>query len=110
MITQLWVYLILQIFLFLVTRLYQKRYNKNIGVCLIKIGFIAQLIIIVLFQRHQALIGKQNTPVSLLNNLYVLLGMSGLGSLLALAELFMILAKLLTCSRIKTRLLLRIQF
>jgi hypothetical protein len=76
---------------------------------LIKIGFIAQLIIYVLFQRHQALTGKPNTPASLLNNLFVLLGLSGLGSLLTIAQLVMIAAKVLTCNRTKARLTLRRQ-
>ena len=106
-ITQLWVYFLLQVLLFLITRLYQKRYNKNIGVCLIKIAFIAQLIVYDLFRRHQTLVGKTNTSVSLLHNLFILLGLSGLGSLLSIAELAMILMKLLTCDRMKTRLMLR---
>lgn len=100
----------MQILLFLITRLYQKRYNKNIGVCLTKIGFIAQLIIYVLFQRHQVLIGKPNTPASLLNNLFILLGFFSLSSLLTLAQLIMIAAKILTCNRIKERFLLRKRF
>lgn len=74
---------------------------------MIKIGFIAQLTIYVLFLRHQNLVGKPNTPVSLLNNLFILLGLSGLGSLLTLAQLVMIAARLLTCDRIVTRLKLR---
>lgn len=107
MISELWAYLVLQVLLFLITRLYQKRYNKNIGVCLIKIAFIAQLIVYVLFQRHQTLTGNANAPVSLLHNLFILLGLTGLCSLLTLSQLVMILTKILTCDRLKTRLCLR---
>ena len=102
-ITGLWAYLILQVFLFLITRLYQKRYNKNIGVCLIKIAFIAQLIIFVHFERHRA-IDKNSHPLSLIYHLFILLGLSGFGSLLTIGQILMILKKIFTCDRIGTRI------
>lgn len=92
--------------LFLHARLYQKRYNKNIGICLIKIAFTVQLILITMFHRDQ--VHRSEMPVAInLETLVIIVAITGVTTLLSLLQVLITIAKLFQWSRLFKRLMLR---
>jgi NADH:ubiquinone oxidoreductase subunit 4 (subunit M) len=104
-ITLLWIYLIIQVMLFIYTRLYQKRYNKNIGVCLVQIAFIVQLIVVTMFHRNQVLHKIKAANIDL-DHLSILLAFSGLCSLLSITQFLVAIAKMIQLQKLVRRCLL----
>lgn len=104
-ISVLWTYLVLQVFLFIYTRMYQKRYNKNIGVSLVQIAAVVQLVVITMHNREQLHV-KSKTGSVHLDHLGVLVAGAGLCALLSIAQVAVVVTKVLNCAKLPKRFML----